>query len=276
MTPTHESDNDTGAVAADPSREATHVTAVDLYVRALIARWQLTTTAGEAPISGAGFSGLWVGADRPRARLVVTDDRAYDELARVSAEAHGMIVVFATAPRCAALLSADPRWRSSSTTAMVCHDLAHLTAVPLPDALQLRTVRRVATDAPDGVTLEAAVAAVIAAAPEEDPEQAIAFLRSLPAPTQLLAAVDAHGTVRATAGWQRAGAHAAVILVDTDPAWRRRGIAAVMTATALCAARDHGATAAILDATPAAESVYRRLGFVPAGPTLRFRAAAEP
>ncbi len=87
------------------------------------------------------------------------------------------------------------------------------------------------------------------------------YLRSLPPAFRLMAAVDAAGAVRATAGSGAFGIHASVIFVDTDPGWRCRGIGSAMTSAALHAARQAGATQACLDASDAGMRIYLRLGF---------------
>ena len=154
---------------------------------------------------------------------------------------------------------------------MVCPDLASVPEVSLPLDLQLRPIRRVGTDPSDGVGRQAAVDAVLLADPGEDPEAFAELLRSLTGRVALFAAVDRTGQVRATSGWQRQGAHARVILVNTDPEWRGRGIATAMTSLALHAARVDGARLATLDATPSGLSVYLRLGFALASEIIRFR-----
>ena len=249
----------------------------DFYVAASLARWRATRCTGQAEVNEPGLRGLLGCNEDPRVRLLVTDDEAYTGLAARSSDLQaGMITVFATAARCVELLETDPAWRSSPATAMVCRDLATVSRLALPDTLALRAVRRVAEDPPDGVALKDAVAAVVIASPGEDPAALIRFLRSLPQTTQLFAAVDADGTVRATSGCQVTGDHARVIFVDTDPDWRRRGIAAAMTSVALQAAQVQGAREASLDASSAARSIYRRLGFESAGQTVRFTAMSRP
>lgn len=98
----------------------------------------------------------------------------------------------------------------------------------------------------------------------------LAFLRSLPSMTRLLAAVDADGQVRATAGASAFGVDANAYFVSTDSAWRHRGVATAMTAAALIWAREAGGREAALDASPAGLSIYRRLGFEAVAPTTLF------
>jgi ribosomal protein S18 acetylase RimI-like enzyme len=249
---------------------------IDFYVAASVARWRDLRRPGQREVNQPGLYGLLAGDEDPRARLLVTDDQAYAGLVELCAEARaGMINVFAAAVRCAELLEGDPAWRSSPSTAMICRDLATVRTLALPDGLRLRAVRRVAEDPPGGVSLEDAVAAVALAEPRENPEALTVFLRSLPQPTRLFAAVDADGIVRATSGWQLSGRHVRVILVDTDPAWRGRGIAKAMTSAALHAAQRQGAREATLDASAAGLSIYQRLGFESVAQTIRFVAAAR-
>jgi ribosomal protein S18 acetylase RimI-like enzyme len=63
------------------------------------------------------------------------------------------------------------------------------------------------------------------------------------------------------------------MFVNTDAAWRGRGLGQAMTAHALHAAQLQGATQAGLDASPAGRSIYHRLGFEIAGQLKRFRQA---
>jgi hypothetical protein len=62
-----------------------------------------------------------------------------------------------------------------------------------------------------------------------------------------------------------------VIFVNTDPDWRRLGIARAMTATAARAAKQSGARLAGLDHSDAGTQLHLRLGFEAATPTTRFR-----
>jgi GNAT superfamily N-acetyltransferase len=64
--------------------------------------------------------------------------------------------------------------------------------------------------------------------------------------------------------------------VGTDPAYRRHGLAAAVCFAALRAARDAGATTAIVyprgdDAYPRAQSLYRSMGFTPYARTITWR-----
>jgi GNAT superfamily N-acetyltransferase len=249
---------------------------IGFYVAASVARWRALRRPGQPEVHQAGLHGLLACDEDPRVRLLVTDDQAYPKLVAVCAGARaGMITVFAEAVRCVELLDSDPAWRSSPATAMICRDLMDVPRLALPDALRLRAVRRVAEDPPDGVALEDAVAAVAHADPREDAEELTAFLRSLPGATQLFAAVDADGIVRATSGGTLSGRHTRVIFVDTDPAWRGRGIATAMTSAALQAAQLQGAREATLDASEAGRPIYLRLGFEAVVQTIRFVAISS-
>jgi GNAT superfamily N-acetyltransferase len=249
----------------------------DFYVAASIARWRAMRHVGQSEVNQPGLYGLLACDKDPRMQLLVTDDRAHAGLISLCAGARAAaITVFAAAARCAESLDRDLAWRSSSATAMIRRDLTAIPRLALPDALTLRTVRRVAEDPPDGVALEDALAAVALAAPRLDPGAVTGFVRSLAGETELLAAVDAEGCVRATSGWQLCGRHARVILVDTDPAWQGRGIGSAMTSAALHAAHLRGAREATLDASAAGRSIYLRLGFESVSQTTRFVPAASP
>ncbi|MGL5930528.1 MAG: GNAT family N-acetyltransferase, partial [Dermatophilaceae bacterium] len=76
-----------------------------------------------------------------------------------------------------------------------------------------------------------------------------------------LAAVDDDGVVRGTSGSRTFLSDAYVFFVDTDPGWRRRGVALSMTAAALHSAMRSGAARASLDASGPGILLYRRLGF---------------
>jgi len=52
-----------------------------------------------------------------------------------------------------------------------------------------------------------------------------------------------------------------VFFVDTEVAWRGRGVGTAMTAAALRAAAGDGAQRAFLDSSALGLSIYRRLGF---------------
>ena len=249
---------------------------LDRYVEALVERWREIGGSEQREIDRPGLRGF-VSCDGAHGlRLLVTDDRAERPLLEMSAEAQrGTITVLQRAARCADLLRRDARWSSGALTAMVCPDLACVPELSLAHGLQVRPIRRVSSDPVDGVGLQAAVDAVLLADPGEDPKAFAEFLRSLTGRVALFAAVDRNGEVRATSGWQLQGAHARVILVDTDPVWRGRGIATAMTSLALHAARSGGAQSATLDATPSGLSVYLRLGFAPVGEIIRFKHSAR-
>jgi GNAT superfamily N-acetyltransferase len=249
--------------------------ALGLYVGAFLARCRAARRSGDPILDELGLHGLLRHGDDGRVRLLVTDDRARDRLAAVLDGARaGMITVCKSAVRCAALLESDPAWRAGAATAMICRSLRAVPAPALPPDLTLRPVRRVAGDAPGGVALTDAVAAARRAAPEIRESRALAeHLRSLPSEFALWAAVDHDGVVRATSGSAAFGAAATVIFVNTDPDWRRRGIARAMTAIALRAAEHAGAHQAGLDASRAGEALYLTLGFESATPITRFRSS---
>jgi ribosomal protein S18 acetylase RimI-like enzyme len=215
----------------------------------------------------------------PLARLVVTDDRAYEVLEVVlPAVEAGIITVFAPATRSVELIAADRPWKITTAQAMLCRDLADVPQVPLPEELVLRPVRRMASDPADGVSLLDAAAAAVRANPgiRNEPDGIADYLRSLPVEMRLLVAVDANGAVRATSGSGTFGTYASVLFVNTDSEWRRRGIGRAMTTAALHMARASGATRACLDASRAGARIYRSLGFEVVGTVTRFYRAASP
>jgi len=244
------------AVEADP---------VGVYIAAFRARCDHMRRPGHSLIDEPGVHGLRSARDDSFARLLVSDDRAHDTLEALlpEASAAGMICVFAAAERCAELVRRRLAWRPDPAIAMACDDLRAVPALPLSHELTLRPVRRLPADPPDGVPLEDAAAAAMKAAPgiSDPPDAFAAYLRSLPAPFRFFAAVDADGAVRATSASGSFGAEATVIFVNTDPGWRRRGIAQAMTVAALYAAQDSGARRAGLDASEAGPRIYLRLGF---------------
>lgn len=207
------------------------------------------------------------------ARLLITDDLAHDEFAALLPTIRsGIVDVFAEAPRSVDLIRADPRWRSSTSIAMACRDLRTVPELPLIPGLTTRPVRRLPSDAAEGVPLDEAVSLAIAAKQtlHDAPSGLAPYLRSLPPSFRLFAAVDAGGATRGTSGVGVHGAQATVIFVNTDPSWRNRGLGTAMTATALSAARTAGAHQAYLSASDAGLAIYQKLGFETVAHTTRF------
>lgn len=250
--------------------------AVDVYVEAFLARCVAMRHPGQAMVDEPVIYGLLPGRGDGHTRLLVTDDGAHDVLSALVPDARaGMITVCASATQCTTLLNNHPAWQGDTATAMICRDLRTVRAFPLPSELALRPVRRRADDVPDGVPLTQAVATARLADPRiTEPHALVDYLRSLPPAYGLFAAVDDAGVVRATSGSGAFGTTASVIFVNTDPGWRRRGIALAMTATALRSAQLSGARDAGLDASDAGTELYLRLGFEAATPTTRFHPAA--
>jgi len=247
--------------------------AADVYVAGTLARWRVMGRPGQAVVELPGIYGLLPFAGSPRARLLVTDDRACDALEALLPDLDaGAIDVFHAATRCVALVGGRHGWYvSEHSTAMVCRDLGRVPTPELPGELTLRRVRRVDSDPAGGVPLEDALAAVRLADPRvDDPDALAAFLHSLPRETHLFAAVDRDGVVRATSGSAAFGSEARAFFVNTVPGWRGRGIGQTMTAVALRDALEHGAERACLDATSAGLGIYSRLGFEAVAQTTRF------
>jgi GNAT superfamily N-acetyltransferase len=247
--------------------------ALEVYVESFLARCAATQPPGQATLVEPGIYGLLPPDHGGRLRLLVTDDRARERLSTTVADVRaGMITVCAAAAQCSAMLATDPAWRAGTATAMICRDLRTVPAPGLPTGLTLRPVRRRREDPAEGVPLTQAVNAACRADPENTDPRALAdHLRSLPRAFGLWVAVDDHATVRGTAGSAAFGATGSVIFVNTDPDWRRRGIARAMTAIALRTARQAGARHAGLDASNAGKELYLKLGFEPATPVTRFR-----
>jgi GNAT superfamily N-acetyltransferase len=244
-----------------------------MYLAAFRERCSLVPVPEEARLDGPGVHGFLPSGADLRTRLLVTDDRGYELLVRVLPDIRGgMISVLAGAGRCIELVSSRLAWDQDVVTAMVCRDLRSVPVRSLPDGLRVRRVRRLESDSPDGVPLEDAIAAVLRASPSIKlaPVGFADHLRSMAPTVRLFAAVDRVGVVRATSGAGVFGSEATVVFVNTDPAWRRRGIATAMTSTALRAAHDAGARRACLDASSAAVAVYGKIGFESVGPTQRF------
>jgi GNAT superfamily N-acetyltransferase len=158
-----------------------------------------------------------------------------------------------------------------SVLAMGMLSLADLPEIPLPPHVTLQPVD--VHGSADSISVEEALLVDVlhggtdAASARRDLPLEAEALRGLPGIT-LLAAVDEGGSCVATAGTRVVGRSALVSAVATIPQYRRRGIAAALTAAALDAARRAGAVRAFLDAS-AGESVYERLGFRPIGMVTR-------
>ena len=249
------------------------VTARAAYASAFTARH----AAPDRPVLDVpGMYGAPPADDTSPVRLLITDDRAHDELADLVPRVRtGRIDVFAEAARCTELIHRDLGWTSEPSTAMACLDLHSVPEPALTDELTLRPVRRLEDDAADGVPLDEAVAVAMSADPMIDEPAAVlaGYLRSLPPAFRLFAAVDGDGGARATSGVGVFGSRATVIFVNTDPGWRLRGIGRAMTATTLHAARAAGAQTACLDASETGLSIYRQLGFETVAPMTRFSSA---
>jgi GNAT superfamily N-acetyltransferase len=201
-------------------------------------------------------------------RVLVTDDRAREVLARRVPDLRARVVyVFDDAEASHDLMSRTGGYRSTPCTAMVCTDLTAIPDLTLPAGLVPRPVGAA------GVPLSAAAAAALRSdprmAPTTDLEGFLDYLRSIPDATYL-AAVDDASVVRATAASATWGPTCGVFFVNTDPAWRGRGVGTAMTAAALRAAAALGASRACLDASELGLSIYLRLGFEPAGRITQF------
>jgi ribosomal protein S18 acetylase RimI-like enzyme len=248
-------------------------TAVELYGAAFVERYRHQSEGDPVPLSEPGVCGV-VSADEERiVHLLVFDDRGYSRLAtEVAGARQGAARVFERASRCDALMRGQAGWKADRpATAMVLRDIRAASTAAPPDGLIVRPVNRLASDE-GAVSLEAAAGVAIASDPGiADPADRFAgFLRSLPSSVRLFAAVDEQGVPRATSGCEVFGEYARIFFVNTEPDWRRRGIARAMTAEALRAAAGSGARRAILDSTDGGKSVYLRLGFEVVGRLTRY------
>ncbi|HEY6208532.1 MAG TPA: GNAT family N-acetyltransferase [Gemmatimonadales bacterium] len=70
------------------------------------------------------------------------------------------------------------------------------------------------------------------------------------------------------------GPQGIVLNVYTEPAWRRRGLAALLMRQVLDWAAAHGITNLVLHASPDARALYKKLGFVPTN-EMRFAGQAD-
>lgn len=246
---------------------------LDAYVDAMRRRNAATAMPHHVLIEAPGITGLAaLRPDEPPGRLIVLDDRAYDLLAARLHELHAVpLSVLGAAPACEQMVRASGQFDVETGTAMVSRDLG--CDRPLPDGLALRPVHRRPEDDPEGVPLEQAAAACLRADPDAASSPSLevftAYLRGLPG-AHLLAAVDAGGEVRGTAGWAVFGTDASVFFVSSDVGWRGIGLGTAMTAAALRAAAGAGAQRACLDASEAGRPIYLRLGFEEVSPLTRF------
>jgi len=152
---------------------------------------------------------------------------------------------------------------------MAMDDLDQLAVPALPTGVELRQVA--VRPGAEGYPLDEAMRlAFLYGEPEtpaaiRDLEIEARLLRQLPG-IRFFAAVAADGSCVGTAGSRVVDGAALVASVATHPSVRRQGIGTAMTAIALQAAAQAGATRAYLDATPLAVGIYRRLGFAEIGP----------
>lgn len=245
--------------------------AIDIYCDAFVARKRHELDDDPVVSIAPGVRGVSL------IRLLVSDDAGYGRLvAEVAAARRGVVMVFERASRCNEFLRGQPGWSAGrSEMAMVLRDVEAVTGATLPDGLDLRPVNRVAPEAPDAVALKDAVAVAIVSdlSIKESADDVAGYLRGLPPSVRLFAAVDERGVAHATSACHVFGEYAQVFFVNTEPAWRRRGIGHAMTLEALRAAASLGARRALLHATDHGASVYERLGFEAVGLVTRYSCA---
>jgi GNAT superfamily N-acetyltransferase len=217
--------------------------------------------------SGGEGGGIWAMQPDVAAPLTRALERGTPDWVALTAPAAGLLPI----------VSERGCTVARSVLAMGLASLSKLPELPLPPDVSLQRIDADAGE--DAISVEEALLVDVlhggtdaASARRDLPLEADA-LRSLQGIT-LVAAVDAGGSCVATAGTRVVGRAALVSAVATIPQYRRRGIAAALTASALRAARDAGATRAFLDASDG-ESVYARLGFTSIGMVTRCERAAE-
>lgn len=248
--------------------------AVEEFVRGFRARVRAMRQPGQRLVEARGIVALLgTNARALDGRALVTGDEALGVLQEhIDTLAARVVNVFAAAEECHRVLAGTGAYRLEPCTAMVHPDLGTMPPVELAAGLSLRPVTS-GSSSPGEVPLEQAAAAALrsdaSAGPLDDLEGFVAYLRSVPS-ARYLAAVDADGAVRATAGTATFDADAGVFFVNTDPAWRGRGVGTAMTAAALRVATEAGARRACLDSSALGLSIYLRLGFAPVAPATLF------
>jgi ribosomal protein S18 acetylase RimI-like enzyme len=242
--------------------------AIDIYCDAFVARKRHELDSETVALTAPGIRGVAFN------RLLVTDDSGYDRLvAEVASAWRGAAMIFEQASRCNEFLRSQPGWSAErSEIGMVLRDLQAAKGDTLPDGLELRHVILAASETPDGVPLKDAVTVAIASdlGIKESVDDVAGYLSALPSSVRMLAAVDESGTARATSACHVFGDYAQVFFVNTEPAWRRRGIGQAMTLEALKTAARLGARQALLHATDDGASLYERLGFEAVGLISRY------
>ncbi len=230
---------------------------------------QIAAAAGprDRPLNEPALKGLSRDGGR-RVSLLVLDDRALpglEDLLRGGPS--GVITVLEPAPQSREMLGAVDGWSAKAVELMVSRDLASTPTVMLPDGLELKRLQTDGDGSQCAAELLSVARLVVRADPtvNESAEALATYLRNLSPSPSMLAAVDPRRAIRAVSGYRVVGTDATVLLVNTDPAWRRRGIGHAMSSAALHAACDAGATTACLSASDAGSSIYRSLGFENAG-----------
>jgi ribosomal protein S18 acetylase RimI-like enzyme len=245
--------------------------AIDIYCDAFVARQRHELDSAPVVLTAPGMRGIAL------IRLLITDDSGYDRLVAEAAGAwRGVVMVFERASRCSEFLRGNPGWSADRTElAMVLRDVQGATGATLPDGLALRPVARSTSEAPDAVPLKDTAALAIAAdrSITESVDEVGGYLSGLPSSVRLFAAVDESGVARATSACHVFDEYTQVFFVNTEPAWRRRGIGRAMTLEALRAAASLGARRAFLHATEDGASVYTSLGFEAVGMVTRYSGA---
>lgn len=255
--------------------------AISVYAASFGRRMAAAVGPRDRLLNEPGLKGLSRDGGR-RVSLLVLDDRALPGLQDLlRGGPSGVITVLEPAQQSREMLGAFDGWSAKAVEVMVSRDLASTPTVTLPDGLELQRLQTDGDGSQCAADLLSVARLVVRADPtvNESAEAFATYLRNLsPSPSpSMLAAVDARCAIRAVSGYRVVGTDATVLLVNTDQAWRRRGIGRAMTAAALQAASDAGATSACLAASDAGTSIYRSLGFENAGRAMQLaRPAPRP
>lgn len=182
----------------------------------------------------------------------------------------GSIAVRGSAPDVSEHLRSLGVFTQEHQTGMICTDLGAVPRPPLPEPLRLTRVQLGALADPELPTTADFAAAVEAEDGPPPGSMLPVLLRWADRAVSLVAAVDPAGALQATSAASATGEAGMLFGIGTMAAWRGRGVGTAITAVAVHACRELGATTLLLDATHAGASIYRRLGFTAYAPTVEW------